>query len=110
MDPIAFTIFGVSVAWYGILISLGILSGIAVATYRAKKEGLYNDVIMDLALVAVPVAIIGARLYYVIFSLDYYRENPGQILNIREGGLAIHGAIIGGVLVGYLFCRYKNII
>jgi len=109
MDPIAFTIFGVSVAWYGILISLGILSGIAVATYRAKKEGLYNDVIMDLALVAVPVAIIGARLYYVIFSLDYYRENPGQILNIREGGLAIHGAIIGGVLVGYLFCRYKNI-
>ncbi|MBU5677285.1 prolipoprotein diacylglyceryl transferase [Alkaliphilus sp. MSJ-5] len=109
MDPIAFRIFGVDVAWYGILISLGILFGIAVATYRAKKEGLYNDVIMDLALIAVPVAIVGARAYYVIFSWDYYSKNPKEIINIRQGGLAIHGAIIAGVLVGYLFCRYKKI-
>lgn len=109
MDPIAFRIFGVDIAWYGILISLGILFGIAVATYRAKKEGLYNDVIMDLALIAVPVAIIGARAYYVIFSWDFYSKNPKEILNIRQGGLAIHGAIIAGVLAGYLFCRYKKI-
>jgi len=109
MDPIAFSIFGLDVAWYGILISLGILSGIAVATYRAKKEGLYNDVIMDFALIAVPLAIVGARLYYVIFSLEYYMKNPGQILNIREGGLAIHGGIIAGALACYLFCRYKKI-
>lgn len=109
MDPIAFRIFGIDIAWYGILISLGILFGIAVATYRAKKEGLYNDVIMDMALIAVPAAIIGARAYYVIFSWDFYSKNPREILNIRQGGLAIHGAIIAGVLAGYLFCRYKKI-
>jgi len=109
MDPIAFTIFGLDVAWYGILISLGILSGIAVATYRAKKEGLYNDVIMDFALIAVPLAIVGARAYYVIFSWGYYSKNPEQILNIRQGGLAIHGGIIAGAIVCYLFCKFKNI-
>lgn len=109
MDPIAFSVFGVDVAWYGILISLGIISGIIVATYRAKKEGLYNDVIIDFALIAVPLAIIGARAYYVIFSWDYYSKNPEQIINIRQGGLAIHGGIIAGALAAYLFCRYKNI-
>ena len=109
MNPVAFEIFGIEVAWYGILISFGILFGIIVATYRAKKEGLYSDIIMDLALVAVPAAIIGSRVYYVIFSWDFYRQNPGDIFNIRQGGLAIHGAIIAGVLVGYIFCRYKKI-
>lgn len=109
MDPVAFRIFGVEVAWYGILISLGILFGIVVATYRAKKEGLYSEVITDLALITVPAAIIGARAYYVIFSWDFYKQNPGEIFNIRHGGLAIHGAIIAGVLAGYLFCRYKKI-
>ena len=109
MNPVAFRIFGIEVAWYGILISLGILFGILVATYRAKKEGLYADIIMDLALVAVPAAVIGSRVYYVIFSWEFYRQNPGEIFNIRQGGLAIHGAIIAGVLVGYLFCHYKKI-
>lgn len=109
MNPAAFKIFGIEIAWYGILISLGILFGIIVATHRAKKEGLYADVIVDLALVAVPAAIIGARAYYVIFSWDFYKQNPNEIFNIRQGGLAIHGAIIAGVLVGYLFCRHKKI-
>ncbi len=109
MNPVAFRIFGIEVAWYGILISLGILFGILVATYRAKKEGLYDDIIMDLALVAVPVSVIGSRIYYVLFSWEFYKQNPREILNIRKGGLAIHGAIIAGILVGYLFCRYKKI-
>lgn len=109
MNPIAFKIFGIEIAWYGILISLGILFGIAVATYRAKKEGLYADIIIDLALIAVPAAIIGSRAYYVIFSWNFYKQNPKEIFNIRHGGLAIHGAIIAGVLAGYLFCRYKKI-
>lgn len=109
MDPIAFSIFGVDVAWYGILISLGILFGVIFATYRAKQQGLYNDVIIDMVLWVIPIAIIGARAYYVIFSWDYYSKNLDQIFNIRQGGLAIHGGIIFGVLVGYLFCRYKKI-
>ncbi len=109
MNPVAFRIFGIEVAWYGILISLGILFGILVATHRAKKEGLYADVIMDLALVAVPASVIGSRVYYILFSWEFYKQNPREIFNIRQGGLAIHGAIIAGVLVGYLFCRRKKI-
>lgn len=109
MNPVAFKIFGIEVAWYGVLISFGILFGIIVATHRAKKENLYNDIIIDMALVTVPAAIIGARAYYVIFSWDFYKQNPKEIFNIRQGGLAIHGAIIAGVIVGHLFCRYKKI-
>lgn len=109
MDPVAFKIFGIEVAWYGILISLGILFGIAVATYRARKEGLYTDVIIDLSLIAVPAAIVGARIYYIIFNWGSYKQNPQDVFNVRQGGLAIHGAIIAGVLAGYLFCRYKKI-
>lgn len=109
MDAIAFRIFGIPVAWYGIIISIGIFLGIFVAIIRAKRENLYEDVILDLALVAVPAAVIGARLYYVIFKWDYYGQNLSHIIRIREGGLAIHGAIIAGVLAGYIFCRYKNI-
>ncbi|AOY77438.1 prolipoprotein diacylglyceryl transferase [Clostridium formicaceticum] len=109
MNPIAFRIFGVEVAWYGIVISIGIFLGIFVAMIRAKKEGLYEDAVLDLSLIAVPAAVIGARLYYVVFKWDYYGQNPISILRIRQGGLAIHGAIIFGVLAGYLFCRYKGI-
>src|SRR5690554_6651523 len=109
MDPIAFKIFGIEIAWYGIIISMGIFLGIFIAIIRAKKENLYEDVILDLALVAVPTAVIGARLYYVIFKWDYYGQNLSHILRIREGGLAIHGAIIAGVLAGYIFCRNKRI-
>ncbi|MCC5912544.1 MAG: prolipoprotein diacylglyceryl transferase [Clostridiaceae bacterium] len=109
MDPIAFTIFGVPVAWYGMLISIGIFLGIILATHRAKREGLYDDVILDLALIAVPAGVIGARLYYVIFKWDYYGQNPSDIFRMRQGGLAIHGGIIAGVLAGYIFCRYKKI-
>lgn len=109
MNPIAFKIFGIEIAWYGILISTGIFLGILIATMRAKKENLNEDIILDLALVAVPLAVIGARIYYVIFKWDYYGKNLSHIIRIREGGLAIHGAIIAGVLAGYLFCRYKSI-
>ncbi|AKL95636.1 prolipoprotein diacylglyceryl transferase Lgt [Clostridium aceticum] len=109
MNPIAFRVFGVPVAWYGIIISVGIFLGIFVAIIRAKREGLYEDVVLDLCLIAIPVAIIGARLYYVIFKWDYYGQNLMHIIRIREGGLAIHGAIIAGVLAGYLFCRYKGL-
>ncbi|SDK40157.1 prolipoprotein diacylglyceryl transferase [Natronincola ferrireducens] len=109
MDPIAFSIFGIEVAWYGIIISIGIFLGIFIAIIRAKKENLYEDVILDLSLIAVPIAVIGARVYYVIFKWDYYGQNPGDILKFRQGGLAIHGAIIAGVLAGYIFCRYKGI-
>ena len=109
MNPIAFEIFGIGVGWYGILIGLGMLLGVLVASYRAKKENLPDDIVIDLAIYAVPIAVIGARLYYVIFNWGYYGKYPNEILNIRQGGLAIHGSIIAGVLTGYIFCRIKKI-
>ncbi len=109
MNPIAFKVFGIEVGWYGILIGLGMLLGVIVATVRAKKENLPEDTVIDLAIIAVPIAVIFTRLYYVAFNWDYYGQYPAEILNIRQGGLAIHGGIIGGVLTGYFFCRYKKI-
>lgn len=108
MDPVAFEIFGIAVRWYGILISLGMLLGIIIAYFEAKRLGYNPDDIIDLALWAIPAALIGARLYYVIFQWEYYKGDILRILNTREGGLAIHGGIIGGVLAGYLFTRIKK--
>lgn len=109
MNPVAFTIFGLDIGWYGIIIATGMLLGAAVATKRAKEEGLPEDIIIDLCLFAVPSAIIGARLYYVIFNWGYYGNNLSDILKFRQGGLAIHGGIIAGAIVGYFFCRAKEL-
>jgi len=109
MNPIAFEVFGISIGWYGIIISLGILLGVVIARYRAKRENLPEDTIIDLVLWAVPIAVVGTRVYYVAFNWSYYGQNLIEIFNIRQGGLAIHGGIIAGVLVGYFFSKIKNI-
>lgn len=109
MNPVAFEIFGLSVRWYGILISLGMILGVLLAMHRSKKEGISEDRILDIALFAIPAAIVGARLYYVIFNWEYYDGNLRHILNIREGGLAIHGGVIAGVAVGFLVCRHYRL-
>lgn len=109
MDPIAFEIFGIAVRWYGILLSTGILTGILLAYYEAKRLGYDPEYIIDLALWCVPAAVIGARAYYVIFEWDYYNGNIARMINIREGGLAIHGALIAAVVVGYVFTRVRKI-
>lgn len=109
MDPVAFNVFGIAVRWYGILLSAGILTGILLAYYEAKKLGHDPEYIIDLALWCVPAAVIGARLYYVVFEWSYYQGNIMKMLNIREGGLAIHGALIAAVLTGYIFTRVRNI-
>ncbi len=109
MNPIAFSVFGLDIGWYGIIIATGMLLGVVIASKRAKAVGLQEDTIIDLCLYAVPSAILGARLYYVAFSWDYYSKHPMDILKFRQGGLAIHGGIIAGVLVGYIFCRVKKL-
>ncbi|MBC7087189.1 MAG: prolipoprotein diacylglyceryl transferase [Tissierellales bacterium] len=109
MYSVAFTIFGLEIKWYGIIISFAVLVGIMLALRSAKKKGLKEDDILDFALFLLPSAIIGARIYYVIFEWEYYSQNPSQILNIRSGGLAIHGAIIAGIIVGIIFSRVKKI-
>lgn len=108
MDRVAFSIFGIDVMWYGILMALGMIIGTLLAIKEGKRVGIKEDDILDLAIVAIPSGLIGARLYYVIFNWDYYSQNISQILNFRGGGMAIHGALIGGILAGYLFSRYKK--
>lgn len=109
MDPIAFEIFGLPIRWYGILISTGVILGAIIAIKESRRIGFDEEKLLDMLIFAVPTAIIGARLYYVIFSWNDYKNNLSQILNIRGGGLAIHGAIIGAVLVALIFCKVKKI-
>jgi phosphatidylglycerol---prolipoprotein diacylglyceryl transferase len=100
-----FGIKGFNIAWYGVIIALGMLLGILLASYRAKRNGYKSDLIFDFILIALPIAVICARLYYVIFEWEAYADNPLKILAIREGGLAIYGGVIGGMLTAFVFSR-----
>lgn len=108
-NPVAFTLLGMEMRWYGVLIAIAILLAAAILTKRAPRHGLTADAVLDVLIFAIPAGIIGARLYYVIFNWDYYGSDPIQILNFRGGGLAIHGGLIFGILAAYLVCRYKKI-
>ena len=103
------TIFGFTIHWYGVLIALGVLGAVLLAWLREERLGLKRETTLDLALICVPVGILCARLYYVIFSWDYYAAHPAEILDIRGGGLAIYGGVIGGVLAGWIYSRVKKI-
>ena len=109
-DPIAFTIFGIDVRWYGILVAAGIMFAVLWSYKRFPKHGLDQDSLMDIALISIPCGIIGARLYYVIFQWDNYSGDIARILDIRSGGLAVHGGLIAGFLAAYLVCRHKKIL
>lgn len=108
-DPIAFTIFGIDIRWYGVLIAIAIGVAVFLACRRAPRHHLDADTMLDVLIWAIPGGLIGARLYYVAFRWSYYGVHPGEILNVRAGGLAIHGGLIGAFLVGYLVCRHKRI-
>ncbi|WP_170008178.1 prolipoprotein diacylglyceryl transferase [Bacillus fonticola] len=109
LNPIALDLGPLEVRWYGILIGLGIFLGLWLAMRESDRRGFDKDIIADLLLWAIPIAIVSARLYYVLFELDYYLQNPGQIIQIWEGGIAIHGGLIGAVLTGIIFCKVKGI-
>ena len=109
MNPVAFEIFGFEIMWYGVLIALGVVIGTVIAIREAKKRGYDEDMVIDLLIYAIPAALIGARVYYVIFAWDIYRDNPISALNFRLGGLAIHGGLIGAILASILFCKVKKI-
>jgi len=104
-----FGIQGFSIYWYGIIITLGFLLAILLGLKNCRKFGIEPDNIIDVILFVAPASIIGARLYYVIFSWDLYRDNPIYIFNTRKGGLAIYGGVIAGLLTAYIYCRVKKI-
>ncbi len=104
IDPVAFSLGPLQVRWYGILIGLGFLLGLWIASKEAKRLGVDPDKILDLIIWVIPAAIIGARLYYVAFAWEYM-ETPLDVIAIWKGGLAIHGGLIGAFIAGYFFVR-----
>ncbi len=108
VNSVAFTIFGFEVAWYGVIITLGIVLACAYVMFRAKQNGIKEDDVLDLALFVIPFGVIGARLYYVIMEIDRY-NSIADVLNIRNGGLAIYGGVIAGGLTAFFVARHKKI-
>ena len=108
IDPVAISIGPIKIYWYGIIIALAMLIGISLATKEAQKLGLEEDTVVDMALWAIPIGFIGARLYYVLFKWDYYIQNPSEIIAIWNGGIAIYGGLIAGGLAVYWFARRKK--
>lgn len=104
----AFTIFGVSVAWYAILITLGMVGAVVYTVYRAGKIGIKFDDVIDFVLWTIPIGIAGARLYYVLTMLDQY-DSFFEVINIRNGGLAIYGGIIAGAASVFAVAYFKKI-
>lgn len=109
IDPVAFTVGGVAVHWYGIMIALGVLCACIIAGGREQRYGFPKDTALNVLLCALPAAIIAARLYYVAFSWDYFRANPLRVFDIRSGGMAIYGGLIGGILSGICYARAKKL-
>jgi phosphatidylglycerol---prolipoprotein diacylglyceryl transferase len=106
---IAFQIGPLTFYWYGIIIATGILFGFLAAVWQAKRREENPDHLLDLLFYGLPASIIGARLYYVIFSWEQYQDNPWEALAIWHGGLAIHGALIGAIIVGVLYTKYYKL-
>ena len=106
--PGTYSIFGFTLYWYGTIIALGFLLAVIYVTKRSKQFGLTQDNIIDMLICAVPSAVIGARLYYVIFNFSLYKDNLWNIFKIRDGGLAIYGAIIFAVLAVIIYCKVKK--
>lgn len=103
------SVFGFEIAYYGIVIGLSVVAGILMAAHLAKKTGQDPDVYYDLAIYAVILSVIGARLYYVIFSWEYYKNDLLSIFNLREGGLAIYGGVIAAVTTVAVYCKVKKL-
>ena len=109
MNPIAFSIGGFDIRWYGILIATGMVLGILMANYNCKWRTVDYDNLLNIVLLAIPIGIVGARLYYVIFEFKNYENNILEAFNIRNGGLAIHGGLIFGIGSALIYTKIKKL-
>lgn len=109
ISKIAFSILNIDIYWYAILIVAAIIISLAIFKKNDGMFGIRFSDVLDLFLYLIPISFICARIYFVIFKLDYYMANPLNILNIRDGGLAIYGGIIGGAITCYFYCKKKKI-
>ncbi|MBQ8515143.1 MAG: prolipoprotein diacylglyceryl transferase [Ruminococcus sp.] len=108
-DPTAFTIFGIDIQWYGLLITLGLLLAIIYCFSQMKRYGLNPDRAIDAVLGGIVGGIVGARAYYVILEWDRYADDPMSIFNLRQGGLAIYGGLLGAILVGGIIAKIRKV-
>ncbi|UBH09177.1 prolipoprotein diacylglyceryl transferase [Macrococcus armenti] len=108
-DPTAFEIFGYPVRWYGIIIACGILIGYIIAQKETERKHFKDDTLIDIVMWSIVSGIICARIYYVAFKWDYYYNHVSEIPLIMNGGIAIHGGLIGAIGMAYFLCRRKNI-
>jgi len=109
MNRVAFTLFGKDIYWYGIIIAAALIVGVVLGVREAKRRGFRAEMVLDFMLIAIPICIICARLYYVAFEWEVYAADPLKILYIWEGGLAIYGAVIGGIIAALIFKRWRRV-
>lgn len=109
ISRVAFTIAGTDIYWYAVLIVSAIVIGIIWSLLKSGRYNIKFDTILDLCIFMIPISILCARAYYVIFNLNYYTSNPLEILDFRNGGLAIYGGIIGAVITIIVFCKIKKV-
>lgn len=109
MDPVAFSINGFEIRWYGMIIALGVTVALFLASLNCKARKFDFDKLLDTFLIAFPFAVIGARAYYVVFQFSDYKDSLIDIFNIRQGGLAIHGGVLFGLASAYIYTRYKKL-
>ncbi len=107
--PRGFTLFGFEIAFYGLMIGIGVIMGVLMAERIAALEGMDTEIVWDFFPFAVGFSIVGARIYYVIFSWDMYKDNLARILNLKQGGLAIYGGVIAAFITLFVFCRIRKI-
>ncbi|MBA4495305.1 prolipoprotein diacylglyceryl transferase [Paenactinomyces guangxiensis] len=109
IDPVAFSIGPLQVHWYGVIMGTAALLGLWLAVREGERRGINSEKLLDMMIWVIPSAIVGARLYYVLFKWEYYASHPADILAVWKGGLAIHGGLIGAFIAGYLFVRKHNL-
>lgn len=109
MNPIALQIGPFSIKWYSLMILLGVVVGIGLLLKEGKKYNYPKDFLFNLCFWAIIFGFIGARIYYVLFNFDIYKNDPISIFKIWEGGLAIHGGLIAGFMTMYLYCKKYNV-
>lgn len=109
LDQIFLHLGPFTIYWYGVIIGVGVLIGLWLAIREGERNGISQTNFVDLVLYGLPVSIVCARIYYVIFQWDYYSANPGDIIKIWHGGIAIHGALIGAIFTAVVFCRARKL-
>lgn len=107
INPVAFNLGNLSVKWYGVIMALAIILAVSMAIIEGRKRQIESDDFIDLLLWAVPLGYVGARIYYVIFEWQYYAQHPDQIIAIWNGGIAIYGGLLAGLVVLLIFCYKK---